>query len=600
MKKGKKFLALGAAVAVALSTIAGLGTATVFAAGYGITVNTTNPGVSDKGQTFDAYKIFDVTVQGTAPNQTYTYTLVSPAFDNFTAYTSNKSYTAGESFTDYMTSLANQTPSADNSAEMNTLAAELYKYITDNGIAIAGSADGTGTNTVTIPLTDEGYYLVYGKAATTLPDGSTPGSTPATVVAACALTTTNPTATVDLKVGAPQLTKKVWNDNTGKWDTATDNQIGTMAQFQLSSYVPVMTGYSAYQYIIHDTVSAGLTFDPSNANIQVLMGTTPVPSQYYRILTTGVSPDTFQIVFDPVWFVTQTTGDAITVNYSAEVNSNAIIASKGNPNTVNLEYSDSPYDQYVPGTTSHFGGHHGKTGKTPDTTVIVYTYNVNIVKDNGKNEDLADANFILIPATAAPTDGSATILDQVNALANIPSNQTVTTPSNALSFTAPSGTGADSTTTNTYTVADTTQTTGTTTDIVSPTTGAIDLQGLDAGTYYLVETQSPSGYNKLTAPIVITITSTAPDTTGAAANDADFTVSYTNGPDTQQGTSTNGNNSFIIEVINNTGNIFPSTGGVGTTIFYAGGAVVMCLAVAGLILVNIRRKKRTATKEVSN
>lgn len=108
-------------------------------------------------------------------------------------------------------------------------------------------------------------------------------------------------------------------------------------------------------------------------------------------------------------------------------------------------------------------------------------------------------------------------------------------------------------------VADKSQATSKTTD----STGAASFDGLADGTYYLEETAAPAGYNKLTQPVEVTV----------------------NGGDTESKLS------VTAEVANNTGALLPSTGGMGTTIFYVLGSVLVLAAVVLLVT-----KKRMSNK----
>lgn len=103
--------------------------------------------------------------------------------------------------------------------------------------------------------------------------------------------------------------------------------------------------------------------------------------------------------------------------------------------------------------------------------------------------------------------------------------------------------------------------------------GHIDFKGLAAGTYILTETDTVAGYNKLTSPIIINITAgeNGSATVTAKMGDTDLTVGTGN----------------LLTVENGTGSQLPSTGGMGTTIFYALGAA---LAIgAGVVLVTRKR-----------
>ena len=117
---------------------------------------------------------------------------------------------------------------------------------------------------------------------------------------------------------------------------------------------------------------------------------------------------------------------------------------------------------------------------------------------------------------------------------------------------------------NVYRVAKTGET-GTVTEITTDTTGKFTIKGLDADTYYLTETKAPDGYNKLAGPVTIVI------------GENGVVNGTTEAP---QGVDE-------VKVLNQTGAELPSTGGMGTTIFYVVGAVLMIGA--GVLLVTRRR-----------
>lgn len=108
-------------------------------------------------------------------------------------------------------------------------------------------------------------------------------------------------------------------------------------------------------------------------------------------------------------------------------------------------------------------------------------------------------------------------------------------------------------------------------------TGDILIEGLNVGTYYLEETEAPAGYNKLTEPIEVEITATTSVTSGSE------TVQYKNSSETSYTPATDA----TVKVLNNAGTQLPSTGGIGTTLFYVIGGVLM--AVAAVLLVTKKR-----------
>lgn len=111
---------------------------------------------------------------------------------------------------------------------------------------------------------------------------------------------------------------------------------------------------------------------------------------------------------------------------------------------------------------------------------------------------------------------------------------------------------------------------GKVTELVSDDDGMININGLSAGKYVLDETQAPHGYNKLISPIIITVSQNTDGT-------KKIVVGNSNKP-------TN-----IVKVLNNSGKILPSTGGMGTTLIYLiGGALVLG---SGFVLANKKRAK---------
>ena len=107
--------------------------------------------------------------------------------------------------------------------------------------------------------------------------------------------------------------------------------------------------------------------------------------------------------------------------------------------------------------------------------------------------------------------------------------------------------------------------------------GDILIEGLNEGTYYLKETEAPAGYNKLTGPIEVKITATT------SATSVSETVQYKNSSETSYTQATDA----TVKVLNSAGTQLPSTGGIGTTLFYVIGGVLM--AVAAVLLVTKKR-----------
>lgn len=185
-----------------------------------------------------------------------------------------------------------------------------------------------------------------------------------------------------------------------------------------------------------------------------------------------------------------------------------------------------------PNTSKLSYGDETNTKYTPDSTTKTYTWDVDVFKytKNGENEvALSGAVFTL----SKNSDGSSPIalISEGN---------------------------------NVYRVAKTGET-GTVTEITTDTTGKFTIKGLDSDTYYLTEKEAPAGYNKLAGPVTITISDTG----------------VVNGTtDAPQGVDE-------VKVLNQSGTELPSTGGMGTTIFYVLGSIL----VIGAAVLLVTRKR---------
>lgn len=229
-----------------------------------------------------------------------------------------------------------------------------------------------------------------------------------------------------------------------------------------------------------------------------------------------------------------TADSKIVVTYSATLNDKAKIGSEGNPNTVNLTYSNNPN-----------AGGDGDHGKTPDDKVTVFTYEIQAKKvgEDGKT----------------PLEGAGFTLYKKGPAAEGSTEPTWTKVGNEI--------------------------TGVTT---------FEFKGADAGEYKLVETTVPAGYNKA-EDITFTVTA-AYDTRSADPKltsltvtpaDAHFTVTTTTSED---GKSITTDGVATTTIQNQKGSLLPSTGGMGTTLFYIVGGLIVVIA-AG-VLISRRRKSR--------
>lgn len=329
--------------------------------------------------------------------------------------------------------------------------------------------------------------------------------------------------TVDPKSAGTTSQKKVkdTNDSTGEttdWQDSADYDIGDKVSFELKGVVADnYSSYKVYKFAFHDKMSAGLTFDKNS--VKVYVDGNEVKSGY-EVVTTGFNDGcTFEVRFANLKDIGSVhAGSAITVEYEATLNENAVLGSKGNPNTSYLEYSNNPNDEQG-----------GETGKTPEDTVIVFTYKVVINKVDSDKQPLANADFTLEKYNKEKDKWEAV---------------TVVKNEAGTSFT---------------------------------------FKGLDDGNYRLTETKTPDGYNTID-PIEFKVTAghdiLADNPQLTSLNGEAISGSITLASNVTEG-------SLSADIVNNKGTELPSTGGIGTTIFYVVGAVLVIGA--GVLFVTKRR-----------
>lgn len=348
--------------------------------------------------------------------------------------------------------------------------------------------------------------------------------------ALCNLTTTNPSATIHDKNDMPF--KKTDNNTTSV-------EVGQTVNYTITGKVPDTTGFKTYTYLITDTMSVGLTFQK---NVKVSIGETNIDANTVKSWIT-YSPNEqsatgFKLTI-PVKDYQNQVGDEIKVTYSAVVNEKAV--AKIEKNSATLTYSNNPTNS--------------ETETTLPEQETVYSSKIVIDKYETNNErtKLAGATFVLYKRGAGtatqPTSGDYdTVTDN---------GTTTYYPRSYYKYTAATETAGA----KVEWVAEKAQATSKTTN----SNGAASFDGLADGTYYLEETAAPVGYNMLEAPVSVTVN-------GANATAADSLT-------------------VTAKVANNTGALLPSTGGMGTTIFYVLGSVLVLAAVVLLVT-----KKRMSNK----
>ena len=510
MKRMKRIMALMLAAIMMMAMSVTAFAAEGAAGTCTLTVNAKG-GQDLKGQTINLYKLFDVTESGTTESKNYAYT-VNTATGYKDALVSVLGSPITATSTDEQFAAAVLAIGSNNSTEVQNFANNFTTYALKNSLkATATSNKITEENKTSYTFNNlaAGYYLVY------VTGGKDIQSSLVTVDA--------PTNTVNLKTEAPSITK------TANKETA---EIGQVVTYTVTGAIPDTTGYDSYVYKINDELTKGLDF-VNDANgtactdnkvavkVAFTDGTDASTAPTTAALATNNSKKMSLDLSTWVRANQGNKGKAFTVTYYAKVNKDAEVT---NNNKASLEYGNNPSD----------------TTTTTPSEAKTNTYPLDIKKINKKTSGLlAGAKFSLYRSETDAKNGE-----------------------NAITVTGSNGN---------YVV----DPVSTTTEFVSveKDLGGYNLRvnGLEAKDYWLVETQAPEGFNKLTDPIKVTITKDG---------DTNWTVKKNNTAEDDK----------IIDVENSTGSLLPSTGGRGAIAF----AVIAAILVFGVAVSFIRDKRKEA------
>ena len=478
-----------------------------------VNVKTTEPAQNLKGQTINLYKLFDVTESGEGQNKNYAYT-VNETYKKTLATVLNIAETSkDEDFAAAVTKLG-----SDNATEVQNFANTFTTKALEGKLeatTTSGKITEENKTSYTFNNLAAGYYLVY--------------VTGGKEIQSSLVTVDETTTTVNLKTEAPSIEKTA--------DKTTVN-IGDVVKYTVKGSIPDTTGYAQYVYKIHDELSTGLDFvndatgtacEANSVKVTVAFtdtsltvgGTTPTTATLDTVNNRKMSLDLSEWVRD-----NQTNkGKEFTVTYYAKVNKDAVVTEK---NKAQLEYGNKP----------------GETTTTTPSEAKTPTYPLDILKTKkDSNVKLAGAKFSLYTTETDAKNGT-----------------------NPIKVTGSNGN---------YVVDLTSATTEfESVENIEEKGYNLRVNGLAEGTYYLVETKAPDGYNKLTAPVVIKITKSIDTDVN------NWTISKDGKDETDK----------IIDIANSTGSLLPSTGGRGAIAF----AVIAALLVFGVAVSFIRDKRKEA------
>lgn len=512
MKKLKKTMTLFLAVILTLA----MGVNAFAATQTGkLTVNV-NQGNTLKGQTLHLYKLFDLTVSG-GDDAKYAYTLNGKYKDLLKdlLFTDDPDADAKTS-ADYYQAVADleKAPAVGEKTAIQNFADQFTAVALTESALTADETSGkitAETDNYVFDTLDYGYYLVYQTGTKELQSSL--------------VSVDKDEVEVDLKGQAPTVTKAADKDSV---------QIGDVITYTIEGVIPDTTGYAGYTYKVHDKLTDGLDFAADengtavtgdSYEVSVKIGAEAAETETATLSGSGnrqMELDLSQWIKDNQ----ASKGESFTVTYYAKVNTNAAVETK---NSAQLEYGNSADDT---------------TMSTPSEAATP-TYPLSIRKTDTGDTVLPDALFRLYEneADAAAANDNAVKVTGQNGIYTVAEDQTA--EDNMDMATADSETQGR----NLY------------------------LNGLAAGTYWLVETQAPDGYNKLAAPVKITIHKDG-------QNQQEWTVDKddVNEPDK------------IIDIENTTGALLPGTGGMGTAVFIVLGAALILI-----VSISFVRSRRNAS-----
>ncbi len=402
------------------------------------------------GETYHLYKMFDLSLDSS--KGAYTYILPeNSAWESFVTGT-GATWLAYDAESRVVTAKSTLTDSTVNEFAQAALA---YAKDEANGVTATDTvtvAEGA-TEAVFSELT-LGYYLID-----------------TTVGSAVILETNNINVSIADKSAGPRIEKKVLEDSSNTWEDKS-----TAAILQTVDYkVEISNVQKLYNVDMRDTMSEGLTFDPDSVKVYINTisedtlvegetnpGVIGSEGTWYLVDATHESPDfgaehlgdnTFHIHFRNTFVNQISATDKIIVTYSATLNTDAVIAGEGNPNTVYLAW--------------------GNAQETTRDTVVTYSWELPIFKYTKSASDaeipLAGAQFIIGKDRGTEGHGYVKSVDENGKITMWTYNR-----EDAYIF-------------------------------VTDSTGILRVAGLDSDKHFVEEIEAPVGYNKLTQPISIVI-----------------------------------------------------------------------------------------------
>lgn len=529
---------------------------------------------------------------------------------------------------------------SDNSAEAKQFAKVAEKYVTGEGVTVVNGQTAL----------DAGYYLVVdvtAKENVGAGDAYNLSLLQLTKKSTFDINKKSEVPEVEKKVSDDNHglicentdADHVHTKDCYNWADANEIALGDTDHFKVESAVPATAvDYDYYYFIVNDTMSKGLTY--TDGSLKVFLNgskTAAVEGTDYSVIVTENADKTTTIQVALINAKAHA-GESVVLTYDAVLNNDAVIGTSGNLNEAAVDYSNKPSEKYDGTNDQNHPGFPDKdknvpTGETPKDKTLTYTTAIKLFKVDQDGNALqgvefqlkGDAlNIVLVSEEkfVEKVGGAYWLLNDGTYTKEAPVENDYMKPAEngatAGYVVDNSYTGADKvvigdTTYRPYVPADdadmaifvlvennvdayasTTVKYDKVTELVAKNSkenveikgvvdenGIVEFKGLMDGSYTLEETVTPAGYNTI-KPIEFVISCELPGAVDTGAEKCKWNVESDS-----EITYNEAANAFELTVVNQKGGTLPETGGIGTTIFYVVGAVLVLAA--GILLITKKR-----------
>lgn len=482
------------------------------------------------GESYTIYKVFDLE---SFKGDNYSYKVTNDSWKKFFKTGDGQGYVDINDYDGVTWKNEKTATTEEKEIQAKELAPKMLKFAKDSANGITGITKPANSESVSFEGLSLGYYLVDSSAG-----------------ALCGLTTTANEATINEKNEKPTLDKYVNSYTEYFPNHAGESSLKKNTTKEIGDHVcftaQITNFKGAENLVFTDIMEKGLSLYLNQHN-QFL----PQVNLVKKTATENVT-------------------NADVIELSKTTDWNTTVSKEGEKDKFTLEFTDEGYNKleqnyedYVLRISYYATVNKNALLNNENTATLKYGNNPHVLTSN------AYVGVLSIPVFKTKTDNTALPGAEFSLYRTLNDANNDTNP---IEF------KRDDVLKEIYRKA-TNEETDTVNKITTNNTGKFEFYGLKEGDYYLKEVEAPEGYNKLKDPIKVTVNKKVED----AANQINgYLLYYTYGKNS-------GNGATEVQVINETGSLLPSTGGMGTTLIYLiGGALVLG---SGFVLMNKKRAK---------